>query len=295
MSSVDYLAEAASIEAQIIADRRHLHANPELGFDCPKTAAYIKRRLDEMGVRHVDCGVIDDITNDNYEIAGFGRTQTVTGVVALIGHGDPCFLLRADMDALPLQEFNDDIDFKSRVDGRMHACGHDSHVAMLLGAAQLLKNHEAQLYGTVKLMFQTGEEWGCGAKLMIDDGLLQNPTVSAAFGLHVNPSEDLGRINVHPGMAAATTGSNASGVRSVIQVSIDSRPIRRSWPGGGGTYRAACTGRAPGSAVARRPTTTCSVRILPGFRCPDRVPVTSAPCRCSSRPTVSGRPSASQA
>ena len=204
MSSVDYLAEAATIEAQIIADRRHLHANPELGFDCPQTAAYIRRRLDEMGVRHVDCGVIDDTTNDNYEIAGFGRTQSVTGVVGLIGDGEPCFMLRADMDALPLQEYNDDIDFRSRVDGRMHACGHDSHVAMLLGAAQLLKNHEAQLRGTVKLMFQTGEEWGCGAKLMIDDGLLDNPTVSAAFGLHVNPSEDVGRINVHPGTFSAS-------------------------------------------------------------------------------------------
>lgn len=200
---MSYLEEAASIEQQMIADRRHLHANPELGFNCPETAAYIKARLDEMGIEYRDCGVIDEETNKKYEIAGFGRTEAVTGVVATIGNGGPCFLLRADMDALPLQE-ETDVEFKSKVDGRMHACGHDAHVAMLLGAAQLLKNRESELKGTVKLMFQIGEEWGYGAKLMVDDGLLENPKVDAAFGLHANPSMAVGTVNIHPGAFSAS-------------------------------------------------------------------------------------------
>ena len=156
-----------------------------------------------MGIENFDCGVIDDETNKKYEIAGFGRTENVTGVVGIIGKGEPCFMLRADMDALPLKE-ESGVEFASKVDGRMHACGHDGHVAMLLGAAQLLKNHEHSLNGTVKLMFQTGEEWGVGARLMIDDGLLENPKVDAAFGLHANPSLPVGTVNIHPGCFSAS-------------------------------------------------------------------------------------------
>ncbi len=200
---MNFLDEAAVIGQQIIADRRHLHAHPEVGFDCPQTAAYIKARLSEMDIPHRDCGVIDAGTNTTFDRIGYGRTENVTGVVGLIGSREPCFLLRADMDALPLQELWES-DFKSTIDGRMHACGHDGHVAMLLGAAQLLKNHESELEGCVKLMFQTGEEWGCGARLMIDDGVLEDPHVDAGFGLHANPSFEVGTVGVTKGAMSSS-------------------------------------------------------------------------------------------
>jgi len=105
------------------------------------------------------------------------------GITATLGKGGKCFLLRADMDALPVEEATDE-PFKS-TNGRMHACGHDCHAAMLLGAAQLLKNHEAELEGTVKLMFQPGEETMEGGKMMVDAGILENPHVDAAMAEHV--------------------------------------------------------------------------------------------------------------
>lgn len=140
---------------------------------------------------------------EKYERAGFGHMEHATGLVATIGHGSPCILLRADYDALPLTELAD-VPFKSQCEGLMHACGHDSHAAMLLGAAKILKDHEAELKGTVKLMFQPGEEMGCGSKLMIDDGLLENPHVDAAFALHVMPDLEAGRLFVAPDVASAS-------------------------------------------------------------------------------------------
>lgn len=224
---MNFLDEAVVIEQQIIVDRRHLHAYPEVGFDCPETAAYIKGRLSEMGIAHRDCGVIDVETNATYEGIGYGRTENVTGVVALIGSGAPCFLLRADMDALPLQELWQS-DFISKVDGRMHACGHDGHVAMLLGAAQLLKNHEAELQGTVKLMFQTGEEWGCGARLMIDDGVLEDPHVDAGFGLHANPSAEVGTVGVTKGAMSSSMDTYIVDITGVGDTALS--PNARSIP-----------------------------------------------------------------
>jgi len=102
------------------------------------------------------------------------------------------------MDALPIEE-EVESEFKSKKPGLMHACGHDSHVAMLLGAAQILKNREAELQGTVKLFFQPGEEWGYGSKLTIDDGALENPKVDAAFGIHIMPDQKAGTLSVTKG------------------------------------------------------------------------------------------------
>lgn len=185
-------------EEQIIKDRRYLHQNPEIGFDLPNTQRYIQQRLDEIGIEHKPCGVVPPEVREKYARAGFPEQVNCTGVVATIGQGSPCILLRADMDALPIEE-EVESEFKSTKPGLMHACGHDSHVAMLLGAAQLLKNHEAELQGTVKLFFQPGEEWGYGSKLMIDDGALENPKVDAAFGIHIMPDQQAGTLSVSKG------------------------------------------------------------------------------------------------
>ena len=156
--------EAASFKDVIVANRHYLHQIPELSLDLPQTAAFVEEKLREMG----------------YEPQRIGDC----GVVATIGNGKgKCFLIRADMDALPVAE-DADIDFKS-TNGNMHACGHDCHAAMLLGAAQLLKNHESEIEGTVKLMFQPAEETMEGAKMMVAGGVLENPHVDAAMGAHV--------------------------------------------------------------------------------------------------------------
>lgn len=156
--------EALAIKDTIIANRRHFHQNPELGLDLPKTAAYVEERLREMG----------------YEPQRIGEC----GIVAIAGKKEgKCFLIRGDMDALPVEEMAD-VDFKS-TNGRMHACGHDCHTANLLGAAQLLKAHEDEIEGKVKLMFQPAEETMDGAKMMVEGGVLENPKVDAAMGMHV--------------------------------------------------------------------------------------------------------------
>lgn len=194
----NYVEVSKENEEQLIKDRRYLHQNPEIGFELPNTQRYIQQRLDEMGIKHRACGVLPLEIKEKYAKAGFGLQENFTGVVATIGQGEPCILLRADMDALPIQE-EVESEYKSKKTGVMHACGHDSHVAMLLGAAQLLKNCEEELKGTVKLMFQPGEEWGYGSKLMIDDGLLENPKVDAAFGIHIMPDQQAGTLSVHKG------------------------------------------------------------------------------------------------
>jgi hippurate hydrolase len=195
---MNILEHSKKYEEQIIKDRRYLHEYPEIGFELPNTQKYIQQRLDEMGIVHKQCGVVPPEIKEKYAKAGFGSQDQCTGVVATIGQGAPCILLRADMDALPIQE-EVECEFTSKHPGVMHACGHDSHVAMLLGAAQILKDHEAELQGTVKLLFQPGEEWGYGSKLMIDDGLLQNPKVDAAFGIHIMPDQQAGTLSVHKG------------------------------------------------------------------------------------------------
>lgn len=156
--------EALAIKDEIVANRRYLHQNPELGLELPMTAAYVEKKLIEMG----------------YEPKRVGDY----GITAAIGkEGGKCFLIRGDMDGLPVEE-QADVEYKS-TNGKMHACGHDCHAAMLLGAAKLLKAHEAELEGQVKLMFQPAEETMEGAAMMIETGILENPHVDAALAIHV--------------------------------------------------------------------------------------------------------------
>ncbi len=179
-------AIAEQIKDELVRDRRTIHAHPELAFQEEKTSAFVQARLQELGIEYKP---------------GYAKT----GVVGLIrgkkGAGKT-LLLRADMDGLPIQEAND-VPYRSKVDGRMHACGHDSHVAMLLGAAKLLKSMEQEFCGTVKLMFQPAEEGAGGAEPMIEDGLLENPNVDAALALHVEPTYPCGKIAIKSGALMA--------------------------------------------------------------------------------------------
>lgn len=194
---------AQDLREQLVKDRRYLHQIPEIGTDLPETSAYIKKRLDEMGIPWKNCGgPLPEKMTEDYMAAGFPRMEKETGVIASIGSGEPCILLRADMDALPIKE-DTPLEFKS-VNGYGHMCGHDAHAAMLLGSAQILKQMEDSLPGTVKLMFQPGEETGAGARLMVEDGLLENPAPGAAFGIHVQPSDTTGQAGYAMGVNSAS-------------------------------------------------------------------------------------------
>jgi len=155
-------ADSEAIAAQASEDYRYLHRIAEVGECLPRTAEYVKDRLRPLGYSPTDVG---------------------GGIVATVGKGERCILLRADMDALPIRE-ETGLEFAS-VSSSMHACGHDMHTAMLLGAAKLLKAREGELSATVKLCFQPGEETLSGAKRMIDGGLLRDPVPDAAVMLHV--------------------------------------------------------------------------------------------------------------
>ncbi len=185
----NFRVEAEALQGQLIAWRRDLHQHPELGFEVGRTAGVVARTLGELG-----CEV---------------RTQVGrSGVVALLhgGRPGPTVMLRADMDALPIQEISD-APYVSCVPGVMHACGHDGHVAIGLGAATLLARHAAELPGRVLFIFQPAEEGDGGAAAMVADGALDDPKPAAAFGLHLWNTIPLGRVVAQAGplMAAADT------------------------------------------------------------------------------------------
>lgn len=181
------LDEARSIQDWIIGVRRTLHMYPEILYEEVRTGDVVRQVLDELGI--------------SYEFP-----VAKTGIVATIGSGDaPCVALRADMDALPIHE-ETQLEFRSRIPGRMHACGHDCHTAMLLGAARVLKSREPRMRGTVKLIFQPAEEGGAGAKLMCEEGALSNPRVDRIFGLHVWPYIPTGTIGGRAGAFMAAAG-----------------------------------------------------------------------------------------
>ncbi len=169
MLKYDILDEAYTIRETLIKHRRYIHSVAEVGFDLPKTVEYVQNELSDIGI---------------------SSKGISSGVVATVGSGQgSTVLLRADMDAIRLEE-KTEYEFASK-NGNMHACGHDIHTAMLLGAARLLKRHESDLQGSVKLIFQPAEESLEGAKKMIEGGALEYPLPDAALMIHVTTSADI--------------------------------------------------------------------------------------------------------
>ena len=173
---------------EIVAIRRHLHQHPELSFQEIKTGKFIEKKLTEFGIE-----------NEH----GWGGH----GVVALIKGNNPekkTIALRADIDALPILEKNN-IPYKSKNNGVMHACGHDVHTSSLIGAAKILHELRDELNGTIKLIFQPGEEkLPGGASILIKEGVLENPMPSSIFGQHVHPPLEVGKVGFRPGMYMAS-------------------------------------------------------------------------------------------
>ena len=174
-----FMKRANELKEELVQTRRYLHSIPEIKTDLPLTTKYVKEKLIEIGL-------------DPKEI-------TKSGLVATIGGKKPggTILLRADMDALDMRE-ESGLDFASKTQ-YAHTCGHDLHAAILLGAAKMLKERENEIEGTVKLMFQPGEEYFIGAKAMIDAGVLENPKVDAALGMHVMLNDPVGSIGYQHG------------------------------------------------------------------------------------------------
>lgn len=210
----DLFAAAGSILDEAVAVRRDIHAHPETGLGLPRTQELILDRLERAGVT----GVAGE------------RTTSVTAVI----EGDlpgPTTLLRADMDALEMPE-DTGLPFASGVDGKMHACGHDAHVAMLLGAASLLQQRRKDLPGKVVLMFQPGEEGHGGAKVMIEEGLLEaNGHVDRAFAIHITSIVPSGIVTCRPGTILASADefriivTGGGGHASMPHDAIDPVPV----------------------------------------------------------------------
>ncbi len=181
---IDIIAEVRNLFDEMLEIRRHIHSNPELSFEEFETAKYIESKLNSYGIE--------------------SKRMAKTGVVALIGKGQSCIALRADIDALPILE-ETGLSYKSLKDGVMHACGHDMHTTMLLATAKILKKYESELKVQVKLIFQPAEEkLPGGAKLMIEEGVLENPKVEAIFGQHIFPEDNLGIISTTSGPVMAS-------------------------------------------------------------------------------------------
>lgn len=184
------VAQSNTIFTNVKAIREHLHQHPELSYEEFETMEYVSKALEKIGIPH------------QKNVANTG----IVGIIRGKHHqaDQPCVGLRADMDALPIQEENE-VPYKSKIDGRMHACGHDVHTAILLGAAMLLNDMKDELPHPVKLIFQPGEEKNPGgASLMIAAGCLENPTVERMYALHVFPDMPVGKVGVKEGLYMAS-------------------------------------------------------------------------------------------
>ena len=200
------LSKAKEFELLLIKHRRYLHMHPELGFDLKLTKEYVKNELSAMGYDPIECGKC--------------------GLIALAGSPESgkIILLRADMDALPISE-QTNIDFCSETEGQMHACGHDLHTAMLLGAARILKDYAQELKGTVKLMFQSSEETLEGAKDMLKHHVLENPSVDAGMMIHVMPG-----MPFSTGTAIICDGGVSAPAADYFQITIQGKGCHGAMP-----------------------------------------------------------------
>ena len=199
---------ARALLPEMVALRRDLHAHPELGNQLPRTRERVLEALRPLAARGLELEL----------------SQATSSVLATLRGARPgrCLLLRADMDALPMPE-DTGLDYASREPGAMHACGHDAHTAMLVGAAQLLAERRGELAGEVKLLFQSGEEGHFGAKLCLDEGLLEHGRPpDAAFALHVDPRLPVGRLASRAGALMASA--------DVFRVAVKGRGGHASMP-----------------------------------------------------------------
>lgn len=200
----DIITKSNLIKNWLIDVRRDFHKNPELGMEEFRTSRKICDYLEEMNIQFIS-GVAN------------------TGVVGLINgkYPGPTIGLRADMDALPILEAND-VSYKSLADGKMHACGHDAHMAVLLGTAKILSEMRGNLYGNIKLIFQPAEENIGGAYPMIKEGVLENPYVDAIFGLHMATDIETGKIGIRYGRMNASSDT--------IEINIYGKSAHGAYP-----------------------------------------------------------------
>lgn len=208
MTTTALLQEAASYQEQLVRTRRFLHTHPGTGFDIQETVDYVKQELISMGYEPQMCGK--------------------SGIVALAGgkKDGKVFLIRGDMDALPMKE-EADVSFPS-TNGKMHACGHDMHTTMMLGAARLLKAHEDEIEGTVKLMFQPAEEIFEGSHDMIEAGVLKNPDVDAAMMIHV-----MAGLPLPAGTVISCDGGVSAPAADYFYIDIQGKGCHGSMPNNG--------------------------------------------------------------
>jgi hippurate hydrolase len=199
------LDDAQQLQARVIELRRSIHAEPELGLELPATRRKVLEALEGLGLE-------------------IRLHEKSSGIVAILRGGRPegrTLLLRADMDALPMPEDND-LPFRSRNTGAMHACGHDAHTAMLVGAAHLMAERVGRMHGNLVFMFQPGEEGHFGAQRMMDEGVLDDPRVDAAFAIHISPLFPSGRIATRAGPLMASADR--------VRISVSGRGGHASMP-----------------------------------------------------------------